>query len=367
MMSTRFTLFDLCVSASALQSAPVTSLFELVVFDWESIPLSPRTCHSLCDFSTPWQQQWQLPTWVLCRFSSSLHRWTAIVCQRFFRFALECISKVSLLWFLLIRPKPILFSPSDLLSVFFRVYIWNIWKWSVLLDGWSHKSHWHRGASRLLWRSWRQSEVRVANYSHWFVPSDRKDSHTVREANPASQLTNNNTHCFSGLFKVVPEEMPYSSVEEMMIMRPVGLDSCLSFTFKSHTELMLEDFTVAAGNTFTVLYVDHQDGKEDRICCRFQGQQDTTALVYIPLSVCGEFTECESEEHFTLQQIISSPFLLNRRFCLVNTTMSERPLRLSPVYQVHAVMNRKQTFILILILSSQLSAANVNAGLFFTY
>lgn len=145
--------------------------------------------------------------------------------------------------------------------------------------------------------------------------------------------------------------MPYSSVEEMMSMRPVGLDSCLSFTFKSHTELRLEDFTVAAGNTFTVLYVDHQDGKEDRICCRFQGQQDTTALVYIPLSVCGEFTECESEEHFNLQQIISSPFLLSRRFCFVNTTMSERPLCLSPVYQVHAVMNRKQTFILILILS----------------
>lgn len=145
--------------------------------------------------------------------------------------------------------------------------------------------------------------------------------------------------------------MPYSSVEEMISLRPMGLDSCLSFTFKSHKELMLEDLTVAAGNTFTVLYIDHQDGKEDRICCRFQGQQKTTALVSIPLSVCGEFTECEFEEQFTLQQIISSPFLLSRRFRFVNTAMSERPLRLSPVYQVHAIMNRKQIFILILMLS----------------
>lgn len=140
--------------------------------------------------------------------------------------------------------------------------------------------------------------------------------------------------------------MPYSSVEEMISMRPVGLDACLSFTFTCHTDLKLEDFTVGAGKTLTVLYIDRQHGKEDMLCCRFQGQQDSTALVSIPISVCGEFTECESEERFTLLEIISSPFLRSRRFFFVNTTMSDRPLRLSPIYQVHALMNRKQFFFL---------------------
>lgn len=158
-----------------------------------------------------------------------------------------------------------------------------------------------------------------------------------------SQLTKKNTCFFSGLFKVVPEEMPYSSVEEMISLRPVGLDSCLSFTFTCHTDLKLDDFTVSAGNTLTVLYIDRQHGK-DMLCCRFNGQQDSTALVSVPLSLCGEFTECESEERFTLQEIISSPFLQSRKFCFVNRTMSNGPLRLTPVYQVHALMNRKQSF-----------------------
>lgn len=135
--------------------------------------------------------------------------------------------------------------------------------------------------------------------------------------------------------------MPYSSVEEMISLRPVGLDSCLSFAFTCQTDVKLEDYTVAAGTKLMVLYIDQQYGKEDKLCCRFQGQQDSTALVSIPLSVCGQFTECESEERFTLLDIFSSPFLQSQRFCMVNTTMSDRPLRLSPIYQVHALMNRK--------------------------
>lgn len=138
--------------------------------------------------------------------------------------------------------------------------------------------------------------------------------------------------------------MPYSSVEEMISLRPVGLDACLSFAFTCQTDLKLEGFTVGAGKTLSVLCVDRQHDKEETLCCRFLGQQDSTALVSIPLSACGEFTECESEERFTLPEIIASPFLQSRRFCLVNTAMSDRPLRLSPIYQVHALMNRKQSF-----------------------
>lgn len=138
--------------------------------------------------------------------------------------------------------------------------------------------------------------------------------------------------------------MPYSSVEEMISLRPVGLDSCLSLAFTCHTDVKLDDFTVSAGKTLSVLYMDRQYGKEDVLCCRLQGQQDSTALVSIPLSVCGQFTECESEERFTVMDIISSPFLRSRRFCFLNTTKSNRPLCLSPIYQVHALMNRKQSF-----------------------
>lgn len=136
--------------------------------------------------------------------------------------------------------------------------------------------------------------------------------------------------------------MPYSTVEEMMSLRPVGLETSLPFTFVSHTKLTVDNFTLGAGRTLTVLYIDRQDGEEDKLRCQIRGQQDTTAEVSIPLSLHGEFSECESEECFTLREIMSSPYLLSRRFYFINTTKYERPLRLTPVYQVQAIMNRKK-------------------------
>lgn len=59
-----------------------------------------RCVTSFFDRGTPRQQQWQLQTWLLCHYSSSSHHWIALVCQRFFKFALECISKVRRLFYL---------------------------------------------------------------------------------------------------------------------------------------------------------------------------------------------------------------------------------------------------------------------------
>ncbi|XP_074539908.1 protein THEMIS2 [Halichoeres trimaculatus] len=148
-----------------------------------------------------------------------------------------------------------------------------------------------------------------------------------------------------GLFKVVPEEMSYSSMEEMMSLRPVGLESCLPFTFTCSSKLTIGDFTLGAGKALTVLSVGQREGEEDQVRCHVQGQQEASAEVCIPLSTQGEFRECESEERFTLQEIMSSSCLRSRRFCFVNTTMCERPLVLSPVYEVHAIMNLRKNIL----------------------
>ncbi|XP_028280748.1 protein THEMIS2 [Parambassis ranga] len=143
----------------------------------------------------------------------------------------------------------------------------------------------------------------------------------------------------TGLFKVVPEKMPYSTVEEMVSLRPVGLESCLPFTFTSHSKMTFGNFTLGARRALTVLSIEHHKGEEDQVRCRVEGQQEASAEVCIPLSSRGEFYECESEECFTLQQIMSSPCLRSRRFRLINPAKSEQILVLSPVYQVHAIMN----------------------------
>ncbi|XP_059195616.1 protein THEMIS2 [Centropristis striata] len=143
----------------------------------------------------------------------------------------------------------------------------------------------------------------------------------------------------TGLFQVVPEEMPYSSMEEMVSLRPVGLESCLPFTFTCLSKMTIGDLTLGTGKTLTVLSIEHHEGKEDQVRCHVQGQQEASAEVCIPISSHGQFRECGSEERFTLQEIMSSPGLRTRKFRFVNTTKSDRTLVLSPVYEVKAIMN----------------------------
>ncbi|XP_044062629.1 protein THEMIS2 [Siniperca chuatsi] len=146
----------------------------------------------------------------------------------------------------------------------------------------------------------------------------------------------------TGKFRVVPEAMPYSTVEEMMSLRPVGLESSLPFTFTSRSKMTFGDFTLGAGRALTVVSIEQREGEEDQVRCRVHGQQDASAEVCIPFSSQGEFKECESDECFTLREIMSSPHLCSRRFHLINTTKCERPLILSPIYQVHAIMNLRK-------------------------
>ncbi|XP_034731100.1 protein THEMIS2 [Etheostoma cragini] len=146
----------------------------------------------------------------------------------------------------------------------------------------------------------------------------------------------------TGLFKVVPEEMPYSSIEEMVSLRPVGLESCLPFTFTNNFKITIGNFTLGAGRALTVLSIERHEGEEDYVRCNVQGQEEASAEVCIPFSSQGEFRECESEECFTLQEIMSSPCLRSRKFHLINTTKGERTLVLSPIYQVHAIMNLRK-------------------------
>uniref|UniRef100_UPI0037E88169 protein THEMIS2 n=1 Tax=Semicossyphus pulcher TaxID=241346 RepID=UPI0037E88169 len=141
----------------------------------------------------------------------------------------------------------------------------------------------------------------------------------------------------TGLFKVVPEQMPYSSMEEMLSLRPVGLESCLPFTFTCSSKITFDNFTLGAGRHLTVLSIEGAHAR-----CHVQGQQESSAEVCVPLAAQGEFRECESEECFTLREVMSSPCLRSRRFRFINTTKSEVPLILCPVYQVHAIMNMRK-------------------------
>uniref|UniRef100_A0A3Q3GRR3 Thymocyte selection associated family member 2 n=1 Tax=Labrus bergylta TaxID=56723 RepID=A0A3Q3GRR3_9LABR len=100
--------------------------------------------------------------------------------------------------------------------------------------------------------------------------------------------------------------------------------------------------TVQWRRSLTVLSIEQREGTEDQVRCHVQGQQEASAEVCIPFSVQGEFRECESKECFTVQEIMASPCLRSRKFRFINATKCEQPLILSPIYQVHAIMNLRK-------------------------
>lgn len=184
----------------------------------------------------------------------------------------------------------------------------------------------------------------VSNDEKFELPINHKGWFEMHLSKMFSLLQFADFFLFLGLFKVVPDEMPYSSLEEMLSLRPVSLDNCLPFTFTNRSKMTFGDLTLGAGKVLTVLSIEQQKGQEDQVRCHLKGSQETSAEVCIPTSFRGEFYECESEENFSLQEIMSSPSLRSRRFRFSNTAKCQRPLIFSPIYQIQAIMSSKKNF-----------------------
>lgn len=148
----------------------------------------------------------------------------------------------------------------------------------------------------------------------------------------------------TGVLELVPEVMPYNTVEEMVSLRPVGLDSSHPFTFTSSCELTFENFTLGAGKAVTMLSIVEREGEESLVRCQIRSQQEATAEVLVPLSFHGEFYECQGDQ-YTLQEIMLSPHLCSRQFRFSKTTQCGGPLLLSPIYQVQAIMHMRKDIV----------------------
>lgn len=139
---------------------------------------------------------------------------------------------------------------------------------------------------------------------------------------------------FAGLFKMVAEDMPYSSLEEMVSLLPIGVDTVGSFSFVSRSSLTIDNFTVPAGQVLTLL-----SGEQDYVRCQVVGPEGSAAEVRVPLKHYGAFYECQSEHGYSLEEILSSTRLRSRRFRSLNAKACGGPLVFTPVYQIQAIMH----------------------------
>uniref|UniRef100_A0A8C7GUM7 Thymocyte selection associated family member 2 n=1 Tax=Oncorhynchus kisutch TaxID=8019 RepID=A0A8C7GUM7_ONCKI len=134
------------------------------------------------------------------------------------------------------------------------------------------------------------------------------------------------------------QQMHLASARNRKTSGPPSKDDRLYQEYRC--ELTFENFTLGAGMAVTMLYIEQQDGGEEScVRCQLRGQQGALAEVLVPFSCRGEFYECESDQTYTLQEIISSPHLCSRRFRVSKKTKHRGSLVFSPIYQVQAIMH----------------------------
>ncbi|XP_062395280.1 protein THEMIS2 [Sardina pilchardus] len=143
-----------------------------------------------------------------------------------------------------------------------------------------------------------------------------------------------------GLFKMVAEDMPYDSLEEMVSLLPVGVDTVGSLSFISRSELIIDNFIVPAGQELTLLSSEQGCAR-----CQVTGPEGSTAEVRIPLNHCGAFYESQSEHGYSLEEILSSTRLRSRRFRSLKAKACGGPLVFSPIYQIEAIMHMRKNVV----------------------
>ncbi|KAK3551633.1 hypothetical protein QTP70_020841 [Hemibagrus guttatus] len=149
----------------------------------------------------------------------------------------------------------------------------------------------------------------------------------------------------SGLFTLVPEDLPYNTIEEIVGLVPVGVDAFGSFTFFSKNELIIENLTVPAGTKMTLLTIDLNKDRESFVRCRLTGQQEASAEVHIPFSCHGEFYECQNDRGYSLHEIMCSSRLCRRRFCKATPNKCGIPLFFNPVYEIQGIMHMRKNIV----------------------
>ncbi|KAI5608796.1 protein THEMIS2 isoform X3 [Silurus asotus] len=162
-------------------------------------------------------------------------------------------------------------------------------------------------------------------------------------------ITNNTTFELpldhSGLYTLVPEDLPYNTIEEIVGLLPVGKDAFGSFTFFSNSDLVIENLTVPAGTEMTILSVEHIKNEKGFARCRVTGHQEASAEVLIPFSCHGDFYECQNERGYSLNEIMYSTRLCKRRFCQTKPKKCDSILYFSPIYQILGIMHMRKNIV----------------------
>ncbi|KAJ8340864.1 hypothetical protein SKAU_G00331550 [Synaphobranchus kaupii] len=153
---------------------------------------------------------------------------------------------------------------------------------------------------------------------------------------------------YKGRFRIIPEDVPFSSIGDMVELIPNETGADDTFSFTCHHKLVLQGCALLPNEPVGLLSVENPDGEGEGLAlCRLIGREGEEAAqeVLVPLSVHGEFYECESSHDYTVREIVGTPRLQQRHYRRVETSRGGGPLRLRPVHCVQAIMHLRNNVV----------------------
>lgn len=169
---------------------------------------------------------------------------------------------------------------------------------------------------------------------------------------PAKDIFHNPNFPFEGLCKIVADNIPFTSAEDIVRKVFTGSTELQNPCFYCSEDLNLGNLTIKQGEKITFRSVEEKNGvmtvnaggtKNDR-CCD----------IVLPLSQEGDFYEWEDDCTYTLKEIAEWKIPKGRKRSVTFTNICttehsshllpvdfERRVTLAPVYEVQAVMKCK--------------------------
>ncbi|TRY93655.1 hypothetical protein DNTS_001111 [Danionella cerebrum] len=150
---------------------------------------------------------------------------------------------------------------------------------------------------------------------------------------------------YPGEFQLVPEDIPYNTIEEMICLCPMRVGAFGTSTFISKKELVIDNFILPANKPMTLLSAEL--GEDGEMFARVQvfSQNSASAEILIPGALTGEFYEFRDERGYSLKEIMSSERLRCRLFRDLNASNWSGSLTFSPVYEISAIMHLRTNII----------------------
>ncbi|KYO48154.1 protein THEMIS2 [Alligator mississippiensis] len=142
---------------------------------------------------------------------------------------------------------------------------------------------------------------------------------------------------FTGRFKLSPDKLPFTSLEEFAKTKPPGLQAMPCY-FISAADLSIDGQIIPKGQSISLVSVTTHEGREYASCIT-SGPSGHHSF-WLPFSFRGTFYPCSGQQHYTLSEALQAKELCGQH--LKCSKLGTHTFLLCPEYEVQAIMHMRK-------------------------